>query len=86
MSTPTTDVDSREPGTVVPAEQAHDVCGYRWTGAVPCEAGADHECWRTSSEHRSHLCTCEAVELLTARAPQSTTAATEMVKRARTEL
>jgi hypothetical protein len=39
------------------------VCGRRWTDATQCTSGGEHVCWRTSPEHRSHICTCEAVEL-----------------------
>ena len=41
-------------------------CGYRWSDDVVCSSTGVHVCWRTSPEHRSHICTCEAIELRTA--------------------
>jgi hypothetical protein len=39
------------------------ICGHRWTDEVGCTDAGEHVCWRTSREHRSHICTCEAIEL-----------------------
>ena len=38
-------------------------CGYRWTAGPTCSSGDEHVCWRTTPEHRTHLCTCEAIRL-----------------------
>jgi len=49
-----------------PAEQADGVCGYQWTDHRTCDSGSAHVCSRTRADHRSHLCSCQAVELRTA--------------------
>ncbi len=41
-------------------------CGYRWSDDVVCSSTGVHVCWRSSPEHRSHICVCEAIELRTA--------------------
>ena len=46
-----------------PTHQAARVCGYTWIDEIPCTANGEHMCWRTSPEHRTHLCTCEAIDL-----------------------
>jgi hypothetical protein len=46
-----------------PTHQAARVCGYRWTDEIPCTTEGEHMCWRTSPEHRTHICTCEAIDL-----------------------
>ena len=43
--------------------QAARVCGYTWIDEIPCTETGEHMCWRTSPEHRSHICTCEAIDL-----------------------
>ena len=61
MPTPPFDVDPREPGAA-----ARGGCGYRWTNGTPCHTGSHHPCARTSPDHRTHMCPCEALELRTA--------------------
>ena len=60
MPTPTVETDHRQPGLT------EGTCGHRWVGLRACDLGPEHGCSRTSPEHRSHLCTCQAVELRTA--------------------
>lgn len=57
------DADQHDPAEVAHGERIHDACGYRWPGSTLYTASGDHRCWRTSPEHRSHLCTCGAIEL-----------------------
>ena len=46
------------------AQQVARICGHRWTDDVTCTGGnGEHVCWRSTPEHRTHLCTCEAIEL-----------------------
>jgi hypothetical protein len=63
MPAPTAGADSYDSVTPAPAMSA---CGYRWTAGMTCDAGPEHSCARTSPDHRSHMCRCEAVELRTA--------------------
>jgi hypothetical protein len=47
------------------AQPVSHICRYRWTDDVNCTGGENHVCWRTTPDHRTHLCTCEAIELRT---------------------
>jgi hypothetical protein len=53
----------RASGLGDPTHQAARVCGYTWIDEIPCTASGEHMCWRTSPEHRTHICTCEAIDL-----------------------
>jgi hypothetical protein len=66
MPAPTVDAESREPSAADSGPTAPSVCGHRWADETACRSGTEHSCARTSPDHRSHLCTCEAVELRTA--------------------
>jgi hypothetical protein len=44
----------------------HGACGYQWTNDKACDPGTEHLCSRIRADHRSHLCSCQAVELRTA--------------------
>ena len=48
------------------AEPVDEPCGYEWTDHRACDAGSAHVCSRIRADHRSHLCSCQAVELRTA--------------------
>lgn len=62
-------------------EQADGACGYQWSDHRTCDSGSAHVCSRIRADHRSHLCSCQAVELRTAthlRRATSTTAPVEL--------
>jgi hypothetical protein len=48
-------------------------CGQRWTSGDVCAVAADgsHTCWRTT-DHRTHICDCNAIK------PATTTASPEV--------
>lgn len=47
-------------------DRGNGSCGHNWIGSTACASGSAHLCSRTSPDHRSHLCSCQAVELRTA--------------------
>jgi hypothetical protein len=63
MPAPNAEAEPFRPGTV---ELAHGTCGYQWTNDTACGVRSAHTCSRIRMDHRSHLCSCQAVELRTA--------------------
>jgi hypothetical protein len=54
------DADPDWPST---SDDADATCAYRWTDAAACPAGDEHSCSRMSQDHRTHLCSCNAVDV-----------------------
>ena len=63
MPAPIAETESSRPSA---AEHAGGSCGYEWTDQRACDAGSAHVCSRIRADHRSHLCSCQAVEMRTA--------------------
>ena len=63
MPAPIAETESSRPSA---AEQADGPCGYEWTDDRACDTGSAHVCSRIRADHRSHLCSCQAVEMRTA--------------------